>query len=80
MPCERLRVERADALLDPERPEEGLLHRDLLVEREADEQGERIGRDQRVGLVVLREIEVVGAAMGSILARARRGNLPLWTP
>ena len=54
----RARVEGADALLDPERPRERLLHRDLLVEREADEERERVGRDERIGLVVLREIEM----------------------
>ncbi len=40
-----LRLERAEPLLQAERPLERLLHRHLLVEREADEQRERVGRD-----------------------------------
>ena len=53
---DRLRVERAEPLLQAERPCERLLHRHLLVEREADEQRERILRDERVRLVVVREV------------------------
>ncbi len=57
---DRGRVERADALLQLERAEERGLHRDLLVEREADQQRERLLRDQRVRLVRVREIERFG--------------------
>ena len=37
------RLERAEPLLQAQRAEERLLHGDLLVERESDEQRERIG-------------------------------------
>ncbi len=60
-------VEAAEALLQLERPGEGLLHRHLLVEHEADEERERLGRDQLVRLGVPGEVERVGHA--SILAR-----------
>ena len=39
---DRLRVERAEAPLELERPCERSLHGDLLVEREADQERERI--------------------------------------
>ena len=63
------RFERAEPLLQPQRAEERLLDGDLLVEREADEQRERILREQPVGRLVLREPERVGH--GAIL----RGGL-----
>ena len=44
-------------LAQDERPGERLLDRDLLIEREADQQGHRVGGDQRVGLVGLGEVE-----------------------
>ncbi len=37
------RVKRAEPLLDHQGTREGLLHRDLLVKCEADEQGHRVG-------------------------------------
>ena len=43
-----------------ERALERLLHRDLLVEREADQQRERIAGDQLVGLVGVGEVQPVG--------------------
>jgi hypothetical protein len=53
-------VERAEPLLYRERAGEGLLDGDLLVEHEAHEQGHRVRRDQRVGLVGLGEVETFG--------------------
>src|SRR6476620_4980955 len=49
---ELARVERSEALLELERPEERRWHRHLLVEREADQQCERLLGEQRVCLVV----------------------------
>ena len=43
-------IERADALAQLEGATEGLLHGHLLVEHEADEQGHRVAREERVGL------------------------------
>ena len=40
--------------------QERLLHRDLLVERKADEQGHGVRGDERIGLVGVCEIEAVG--------------------
>jgi len=56
---ERVRVERAHALLDLERPGERGLHRHLLVERESDQERHRLLREQHVGVVVAREVEGV---------------------
>ena len=53
------RVERAEPPLQLERPRERLLHRDLLVEREADQQRDGVAGEQRVRLVVGREVEAV---------------------
>ena len=61
------RLERAEPLFQPQRPEERLLHGDLLVEREPDEQRERIFREQLVGRFVHCEVERVGH--GLILRR-----------
>ena len=60
MPAIVLRVERAEPLLELERAGERGRHGHLLVEREADQQRERVLRDERVGLVVAREVEAVG--------------------
>jgi len=46
---EPLRVERADPVLQNLRAGERLLHRHLLVDREADEHRERVGGEQRTG-------------------------------
>ena len=54
---DRARVEIADPPLQLERPREGLLHGDLLVEDEADEERERLLGEERVGLVVAGEVE-----------------------
>jgi hypothetical protein len=54
------RVEPAEPALQLERPGERLRDGDLLVEGEADQQRERVAGDQRVGLVVAREVEVSG--------------------
>ena len=43
-----------------ERAGEGLLHGDLLVEREADEQRHRVRGDQLVGFVGLGEVQAIG--------------------
>ena len=53
-------VERADPLAQDERARERLLDRHLLVEHEADQQRERVGGDQRVGLVGVGVVELVG--------------------
>ena len=45
-------LERSEPLLDLERPGERGLHRHLLVEREPDQQCERVGGEQLVRLVV----------------------------
>jgi hypothetical protein len=42
------------------------LHRHLLVEREPDQERERLLRDQCVGLVVAREVEPVGCGHGHV--------------
>ena len=54
------RIERPDALLQLERACERGLHRDLLVEREADEERERLTGDQLVRLVRVGEVERLG--------------------
>jgi hypothetical protein len=56
---ERGGLERADALADHERTHERLLHRDLLVEREADQQRERIANEELVRLVGIGEVQLV---------------------
>ena len=61
------RVEAAEALLQLERAGERDRHRHLLVEREADEQRERLARDQGIRLGVAGEVQHVGH--GSILPR-----------
>ena len=53
---DRRGVEAAEPAPDLERAGEGLLHRNLLVEDEPDEQGQRLG-EEAVGLVVAREVE-----------------------
>ena len=72
-------IEVADPALQLHRSAEGLLHGHLLVEREADEEGQRIGGEQPVGLVVAGEVELVGTAavtvMPGMVRRAlRRGR------
>ncbi len=57
-----LRIERPEPLLQPQRAEERLLHGDLLVEREADEERERIVREQPACLFVVGEPERRGHA------------------
>ena len=57
---DRRRVERADPALELERTGERLLDGHLLVEREPDQQRERIGGDEGVGVRVAGEREVVG--------------------
>ena len=61
-----------------ERPGERLLDGDLLVEREADEQRERILREEAVGVGVAGEREVVGRdgqAHGRIVRATGRRRL-----
>ena len=53
-------VERADPLLQLERSGEGGLHGDLLVEREPDQERQRITGEELVGLVRVREVERLG--------------------
>ena len=69
------RAERApEPLLELERRGERLLHGDLLVEDEADEEGEWVARKEFVGLAVPREVEAVGGFDGHrrILRGVRR--------
>ena len=47
---DRRGVERPDPALQLQRPGERLLDGHLLVEREADQERERVGRDEGVGL------------------------------
>ena len=60
------RVERPEPLLELQRSAERGLHGDLLVERHAHQQGERLGRKQPVGLVV--------AGVMKPVRRRRRGH------
>ena len=50
-------VVHAEALRQPGGPGEGPLHGELLVEQHADQQGERVAVEQRVGVGVLRELQ-----------------------
>jgi hypothetical protein len=52
-------AEKAKAPLQLERARERFLHRNLLVEDEADEEGERLLGEEGVGLVIAREVEAV---------------------
>ena len=54
---EPTRIEGADAFPEDGRSGEGLLDRHLLVDREADEQRERVGREERTGRRVVGEPE-----------------------
>jgi len=63
---DRARVERPQPLLDLQRPAERGLYGHLLVEREPDQQRERLLRDQCVGLVVAGEVEPVGCGHGHV--------------
>src|SRR6185503_641609 len=68
---DRSRIERAQPLLQLQGAEERRRHRHLLVEHEPDQERQRLGGDQPVGLVVPGEVESVrrrGIAHGSILA------------
>ena len=49
-------------------PRERLLERDLLVEREADQQRERLVDEEAVGLVVAGERELLDVGHGPIIA------------
>jgi hypothetical protein len=78
---QRRRVDRAQPLAQRERARERLLDRHLLVEREADEQRHRLGRDQRVGLVGVGEVQAIGH--GAIIERvvgAPSGRIATVTP
>ena len=50
-----VRVERTEPAPEVERAREGLLHGHLLVKDEPDEERERIGREESVGLGIARE-------------------------
>ena len=54
------RIQRHRSALELQRAGERLLDGDLLVEREPDQEGERVGRDQGVGVGVAGEREAVG--------------------
>ena len=53
-------VEGAETLAERQRPRERLLDRDLLVEREADQQRHRVLRDELVGLIGFGEVQAIG--------------------
>ncbi len=57
---DRAGVERAESALELQRAGERRLHGYLLVEREPDQQRERILGDELVGLVVAREVQPIG--------------------
>jgi hypothetical protein len=57
---ERGGVDRTEPLLEHQRTLEGLHHGHALVELEPDQQGHRIGRNQRIGLVRLGEEQAIG--------------------
>ena len=59
-PRDRARVEAAQTLLQLQRPEERGRHRHLLVEDEPDQERERLGGDQPVGLRVPGEVQRLG--------------------
>ena len=61
-----MRVEGAEPLAERRRAAEGPLHRDLLVEQHPDEERERVGDEERVG---------VGVA-GDREDRSRHGSEP----
>ena len=64
------RVEVPQPLAEHERAAEGLLDGHLLVEREPDEQGQAVGREEAVGLVVAGERQAVGGVvMAGMVAR-----------
>ena len=65
-------VEVPEARAQLERARERLLDGDLLIEREADEERERVGGDQAVGLVVAGE----GQALGSGCGASHVGRVP----
>jgi hypothetical protein len=58
--CDRLRLDRAKPLLQLQRAKERDQNGHLLVEREADEERERVTGDELVRLVVVGEEESIG--------------------
>ena len=82
------RIQVADPALQLERTAEGLLDRDLLVEREPDQHRERIGDEQSIGGVVAGEGKSVGrgchgqhgTASRTSRGPARRGWPPYNSP
>ena len=81
--CELLRLERAGPLLQHVGTGERLLHGHLLVDREAHEQGERIGREELARLGVVGEPErsdhppiLVGAPWPGVGRRRARPPAP----
>jgi hypothetical protein len=59
---DRPRLERPEPLFQLERAGEGGLHRHLLVERESDQQRERLARQERIRLGIAREVDRVRRA------------------
>ena len=57
-------LQRSEPLLDLERPQERCRDGHLLVEREADQQGERIGGEELVRLVAVRVVEPIRCCHG----------------
>ena len=60
--CNCRSIDAAQALLELARPCEGSRNRHLLVEREPDQERERVLREERVGRIVACEIETFGHA------------------
>ena len=54
-----------EALAELERAGERLLHGDLLIEHEADEERHRVRGDQAIGLVVTGEGQALGGGCGA---------------
>ena len=71
------RVEVAEPLPQLERAEERRLHGHLLVEREPDQERERVACDERVGLVVAGEVEAVGHRRDRIACGSGRPSRPV---
>jgi len=73
-PGEGRGVDRPQTLAQRQRAGEGLFHGDLLIEDEADQERHWIGRQQRVGLVGVGEVQTVGHRCIVLVRRSRGWN------
>ena len=62
-------IEMPEPALELGGPREGLLHRDLLIQRETDQERQRVVGEQAVRLGVAGERERVGLGHGAMVAR-----------